>query len=95
MPKKGGWVYFMTNRKGGLIYIGVTSDLSRRVSQHKAGSGSAYTKKYNLHRLVYAEFWDNIEEAIAREKAMKAWNKQWKVELLEKSNPGWEEILPY
>ena len=85
----------MTNRRGGLIYIGVTADLPRRVAQHKEGTGSRYTKKYNLTRLVYAEHFEDITEAIAREKAMKAWKKQWKIDLLEKSNPDWTEILPY
>jgi putative endonuclease len=90
---EGGWVYIMTNAPFGTPYIGVTSDLAPRVYQHRSGQGSDFCKRYGLTRLVYAERHDRIEDAIAREKAMKAWKRQWKTRLIEASNPGWEDLF--
>ena len=87
-----GWVYIMTNRARGVLYIGVTATLPRRVLQHRNCDGSAFCKRYKLTRLVYAEQHDNIQDAIAREKAMKAWKRDWKIELIEKSNPKWLDL---
>ncbi|HCS18222.1 GIY-YIG nuclease family protein [Qipengyuania flava] len=87
------WVYIMSNRKDGVLYIGVTSDLSRRIVQHREGKGSAFCRRYGLKRLVYAEEHDSIEEAIAREKAMKAWKRAWKIELIEGENPEWDDLF--
>lgn len=87
------WVYIMSNRKNGVLYIGVTADLSRRIVQHREGKGSAFCRRYGLTRLVYAEEHDSIEEAIAREKAMKAWKRAWKIELIEAVNPAWEDLF--
>ena len=87
------WVYIMSNRKDGVLYIGVTSDLSRRIVQHREGKGSAFCRRYGLKRLVYAEEHDRIEEAIAREKAMKAWKRAWKIELIEAVNPAWDDLF--
>ena len=87
------WVYIMSNRKDGVLYIGVTADLSRRIVQHREGKGSAFCRRYGLTRLVYAEEHDSIEEAIAREKAMKAWKRAWKIELIEAVNPAWEDLF--
>ena len=87
----GGWVYIMTNKRDGVLYIGVTSDIALRVEQHRSGKGAAFVRKYGLKRLVYAERYDRIEDAIAREKAMKAWKRAWKVELIETVNPDWED----
>ena len=87
------WVYIMSNRKDGVLYIGVTSDLSRRIVQHREGKGSAFCRRYGLKRLVYAEEHDSIEEAIAREKAMKAWKRAWKIELVEGVNPEWDDLF--
>ena len=87
------WVYIMSNRKDGVLYIGVTSDLSRRIVQHREGKGSAFCRRYGLKRLVYAEEHDSFEEAIAREKAMKAWKRAWKIELIEAVNPAWEDLF--
>ena len=84
---RGGWVYIMTNRPRGVPYIGVTADLSARIDQHKIGKGSGFCRRYGLDRLVYAEEFPTIEEAIAREKAMKAWKRAWKIELIETVNP--------
>ncbi|MEC7624111.1 MAG: GIY-YIG nuclease family protein, partial [Pseudomonadota bacterium] len=68
-------------------------DLSRRIVQHREGKGSAFCRRYGLKRLVYAEEHDSIEEAIAREKAMKAWKRAWKIELSEAVNPAWEDLF--
>ena len=87
------WVYIMSNRKDGVLYIGVTSDLSRRIVQHREGKGSAFCRRYGLTRLVYAEEHDSIGDAIAREKAMKAWKRAWKIELIEGVNPAWDDLF--
>ncbi|WP_077146026.1 GIY-YIG nuclease family protein [Sphingopyxis sp. KK2] len=89
---RGGHVYIMTNKRGGVLYIGVTADISARVFQHKTGKGSAFCRKYGLTTLVLAEEYPTIEEAIAREKAMKAWKRQWKIELIEAGNPDWSDL---
>jgi putative endonuclease len=83
----------MSNRKDGVLYIGVTADLSRRIVQHREGKGSAFCRRYGLTRLVYAEEHDSIEDAIAREKAMKAWKRAWKIELVEGVNPEWDDLF--
>ena len=86
----------MSNKNRTVLYIGVTSDLEARVQQHKDGEGSAYTKKYKCHDLVYYEVFDDIESAIEREKVLKKWNRRWKEELITASNPQlkdlWNEI---
>ena len=87
------WIYIMSNRKDGVLYIGVTSDLSRRIVQHREGKGSAFCRRYGLTRLVYAEEHDSIGDAIAREKAMKAWKRAWKIELIEGVNPAWDDLF--
>ncbi len=92
MQEKGGWVYVMTNRPFGVLYIGVTADLVRRAYEHRTGAVISFSKKYNLERLVYFERHEEIVSAIAREKAMKKWRREWKVELIEKGNPGWDDL---
>jgi putative endonuclease len=92
MQAKGGWVYMMTNRPGGVLYIGVTSDLIRRASEHRTGEIAGFTQRYGLKRLVYFERYDDIRDAIAREKALKKWNRAWKDELIAKENPGWNDL---
>ncbi len=86
-------VYIMTNKPGGVLYVGVTADLPARVAQHRRGEGSAFCRRYTLTRLVYAEACADMAAAIAREKAIKAWNRAWKVELIERANPGWDELM--
>ena len=86
------WIYIMTNKPRGVLYIGVTTDLAMRVAQHREGIGSKFCKKYNLTRLVFAEEHSGISEAIAREKAMKAWKRDWKIELIEQGNPAWRDL---
>jgi putative endonuclease len=92
---KSGWVYIMTNAPHGTLYIGVTSDLSTRVCQHREGTGSDFCKRYGLTRLVYAEPHERIDEAIVREKAMKAWKRAWKTRLIEEGTPGWEDLFEH
>ena len=87
------WVYIMSNREDGVLYIGLTADLSRRIVQHREGKGSAFCRRYGLTRLVYAEKHDSIEDAIAREKTMKAWKRAWKIELVEGVNPAWDDLF--
>ncbi len=89
---KGGWVYIMTNKPGGVLYIGVAADIVARVAQHRAGEGSGFCRRYNLQRLVLAEPYPTIDEAIAREKALKEWRRAWKIRLIEESNPDWDDL---
>lgn len=89
---RGGYTYIMTNKAHGVLYIGVTADLAARLLQHRNGTGSTFCKKYGLTRLVLAEPHDNITLAIAREKALKAWKREWKIRLIEESNPDWCDL---
>ena len=89
----GGWVYIMTNRRDGVLYIGVTADLAARVHLHRSGEGSSFCRRYGLKRLVYAEEHDDIHAAIVREKAVKAWKRAWKVDLIEAANPEWDDLF--
>jgi putative endonuclease len=74
--ERGGWVYILTNKPRGVLYIGVTADITRRIWQHRNGLGSAFARKYGLNKLVRAESYPTIEEAIAREKQLKNWTRQ-------------------
>ena len=89
---RGGWVYIMADRYRGTLYTGMTSDIAARVWAHKEGRGSKFCVRYGLTRLVYAEQAPTIEEAIAREKAIKKWNRAWKIELIERANPDWLDL---
>ena len=89
---KGGWVYIMTNKPRGVLYIGVAADVVARVAQHRSGAGSAFCRKYNLTRLVLAEPYPTIDEALAREKAMKEWHRAWKIRRIEEDNPDWSDL---
>ncbi|MFP5330667.1 MAG: GIY-YIG nuclease family protein [Alphaproteobacteria bacterium] len=88
-----GWVYIMAGRYRGTLYIGVTSNLAARVVAHREGRGSAFCSRYGLTRLVHAEEAPTIYEAIAREKALKKWNRAWKIELIEAANPNWLDLF--
>lgn len=79
----------MTNKRDDVLYIGVTADLPARVFQHKQGKGSTFCRRYGSDRPVNAQRHDEIADAIAREKALKAWKRAWKIELIDKSNPEW------
>jgi putative endonuclease len=89
----GGWVYIMADRYRGTLYIGVTSNLAARVWSHRQGRGSRFCARYGLTRLVYAESAPTIAEAISREKALKKWNRAWKIDLIEKANPDWSDLF--
>jgi putative endonuclease len=90
---RGGWVYIIADRYRGTLYIGVTADIAARVWAHREGRGSKFCKRYGLTRLVYAEHVPTIEAAIAREKAMKKWSRAWKIELIERANPDWDDLF--
>lgn len=85
-------VYILASKRNGTLYIGVTNDLIRRALQHKQNLVEGFTQKYSVHKLVYFETTDNIETAILREKQLKAWKRQWKLELIEKHNPDWKDL---
>jgi putative endonuclease len=90
---RGGWVYIMTNRPFGTLYIGVTRDIASRVWRHRTGTGSEFCRQHGLNRLVYAERHDRIEDAIWREKAMKAWKRNWKLRQIMDQNPDWRDLF--
>ena len=85
-------VYIMTNKPLGTLYVGVTSDLVKRVYEHKNNLVGGFTKRYNLHHLVYYETTPDIYEAIVREKRLKKWNRAWKISLIEKFNSSWSDL---
>jgi putative endonuclease len=87
-----GWIYIMTNRPNGTLYVGVTNDLTRRVGEHKMRIGSAFTTRYGLERLVYTESHGDMLSAIQREKTIKHWPRAWKVRLIVSSNPDWDDL---
>ena len=89
---QGGWVYMMTNKPYGMLYIGVTAHLASRVQQHRIDTGSAYCRRYGLKRLVFAEQHETIQDAIVREKRLKAWKRAWKLRLIEEANPDWRDL---
>jgi putative endonuclease len=88
----GGWVYIMTNKPNGTLYIGVTSDLSRRAWEHREGVVEGFTKRYSLKRLVFAERHNDIRDAIQREKSLKRWPRLWKLRLINAANPSWADL---
>ena len=90
--EKGGWVYILANRYRGEMYVGVTADLIRRVWQHREGKGSMHVRDFDKTRLVYAERHEEIEPAIAREKLVKKWRREWKFALIEADNPDWLDL---
>ncbi|MET3892321.1 putative endonuclease [Bosea sp. OAE506] len=86
------WVYLLASKKGGTLYVGVTRSLSRRVADHREGRGSEFAARHGALRLVYAEHHATPEEAIAQEKRIKHWRRAWKIALIERSNPGWNDL---
>jgi putative endonuclease len=86
------YVYILASKKNGTLYIGVTNNLLKRVYEHKNNIVGGFTQKYNVHNLVYYEVHNDIKNAITREKQMKKWKRQWKIELIEKSNPHWKDL---
>jgi putative endonuclease len=88
----GGWVYIVTNRRDGTLYVGVKSDIARRAWEYREGVVEGFTTRYRLKRLVHVEHHDYIRDAIRREKAIKHWPRAWKIELIETANPGWNDL---
>ncbi len=86
------YVYILASRQNGTLYIGVTSDLIRRVYEHKKHMVEGFTTKYQVGLLVYYETYGDVHDALNREKTMKKWNRTWKLALIEKHNPGWDDL---
>ncbi len=86
------YVYILASQRNGTLYIGVTNDLIRRIWEHKQNLVEGFTKKYNIHILVWFESTPNIESAIVREKQIKHWNRKWKLRIIEEKNPQWEDL---
>jgi len=90
MPQ--GHVYILANKRNGTLYIGVTTNLAARIFAHREGRGSAFAKKYGLKQLVWYETYDMVVDAIQRETSLKRWPRKWKLELIEKFNPEWNDL---
>ena len=85
-------VYMLASGKHGTLYVGVTNSMRQRLTQHRAGSGSAFVRTYKVFRLVYLESYDHPEEAIRREKQIKNWKREWKIRMTEEDNPAWDDL---
>lgn len=90
---KSYFVYILASKKNGTLYIGVTSNLQKRIWEHKNKVTEGFTKKYDVNRLVYYEQTNNIESAITREKQMKEWKREWKIKLIQENNPEWKDLI--
>jgi putative endonuclease len=93
MPKPG-YVYLLASRRNGTLYVGATSDLLRRVGEHRAGAVPGFTARYGVRRLVYYEAYPDIRDAVERERRLKEWRRAWKVALIEAANPEWTDPYP-
>lgn len=89
---KNFYVYILSSKRNGTLYIGVTSDLIKRIYEHKNNLVEGFTKKYNVHQLVWYEIHGSPESAISREKQIKKWKREWKLKLIEKENPHWNDL---
>jgi putative endonuclease len=90
MPQ--GHVYILASKRNGTLYIGVTNNLAARIFAHRQGRGSAFTRKYKVHMLVWHETYDMVTDAIQRETSLKRWPRKWKLALIERDNPGWNDL---
>ena len=90
--KKQFFVYILSSQRNGTLYIGVTSNLVKRIWEHKNNQAEGFTRKYNVKNLVYFEIHDNAENAITREKQIKKWKRAWKIRLIEEKNPDWKDL---
>ena len=86
------YVYILASRKSGTLYIGVTNDLVRRAYDHKSNVIQGFTEKYGVHNLVYYESYTDVRDALTREKRLKKWKRQWKIDLIESVNPDWRDL---
>ena len=91
--QKSGFVYILASEKNGTLYIGVTSDLVRRIYEHKTDAASGFTKRYGVKALVHFEQFEDISAAITREKQLKKWNRAWELRLIEEENPDWLDLF--
>jgi putative endonuclease len=85
-------VYILASRCHGTLYIGITNSLQKRLEEHRNGRGSAFVKRYGVYRLVYVERYERVEDAIAREKQLKRWKRDWKIELIDRDNLEWRDL---
>jgi len=92
MRHRNPCVYILASQKRGTLYVGVTSDLAKRIWQHRNGDGNGFTSRYPVYRLVRAEFFETMPEAIAREKQLKNWHRPWKLNLIEQDSPDWRDL---
>jgi putative endonuclease len=88
------WTYILASKPRGTLYIGVTNGLIQRIDQHRAGTGSAFTRRYHVHTPVWFEEYARARDAIQREKNLKRYNRAWKINLIERTNPHWEDLYP-
>jgi putative endonuclease len=88
----GAWLYILANKPGGMLYVGVTNDLVRRIFEHREGSVEGFTKRYNVKMLVYYERHETVPLAIQREKNIKHWPREWKIDLIISLNPEWRDL---
>jgi putative endonuclease len=86
------YVYILSNNKNGTLYIGMTNDIERRIYEHKNGLVEGFIKRYGLSKLVFCEFYKYVNDAIKREKQLKNWHRQWKINLIEENNPNWDDL---
>ncbi|NHZ85744.1 MAG: GIY-YIG nuclease family protein [Planctomycetia bacterium] len=90
--EKSYYVYILASKRNGTLYTGVTNNLERRIYEHKNNLIEGFTKKYSVHKLVYYEETNDINEALLYEKRIKKWNRTWKIRLIEQDNPGWKDL---
>jgi putative endonuclease len=88
------YVYLLASKKHGTLYLGVTNDIVRRVHEHRTDAVKGFTSRYGVHKLVWLEIYDDALTAIAREKQLKKWRRDWKVRLIEEHNPAWDDLYP-
>ena len=86
------YVYILCSQRNGTLYIGVTNDLTRRIYEHKTKMVKGFTEKYGVDKLVYVEIYEDVNNAIHREKCLKKWNRSWKIRLIEETNPEWKDL---
>ena len=87
-------VYILASKRNGTLYVGVTSDLVKRIWEHSSNLVEGFTERYGVHQLVWYELHENMDSAIQREKRLKEWKRKWKVQLIESTNPNWEDLYP-
>ncbi|MEJ8571305.1 GIY-YIG nuclease family protein [Microbaculum marinum] len=88
----GYWVYILASKRNGTLYVGMTDNLGRRLWQHREGTAQAFTRRHGVKRLVHAERFEQLDDARLRERQLKRWRRAWKLELIEATNPGWDDL---